>query len=116
MMLHMEGRHEQLLDYLRKDKYPIDFIKMIPYLYDSHPAESLKLIKEYILYRLSDRKYRRREYPQIVELLLSTQKIKGHDQKINELIRIIYNYQPSLPALRKNMERGGLVMGKVSLT
>ena len=112
MMLHMEGRHEQLLDYLRKDKYPIDFIKMIPYLYDSHPAESLKLIKEYILYRLSDRKYRRREYPQIVELLLSTQKIKGHDQEINTLIRIVYNYQPYLPALRKKMDDGGLVNEK----
>ena len=113
MMLHMEGRHEQLLAHMRKDKNPIAFPDMIPYLYDSHPVESLKLIKEYILYRLSDRKYRRRKYPQIVDLLLSTQKIKGHDRKINELIRIIYNYQPFLPSLRKKMEMGGLVRGQV---
>lgn len=112
MILHMEGRHEQLLDHMRKEKYLIDFSKMIPYLYESHPIESLKLIKEYILDRLSNRKYRRREYPKIVELLQSTHMIKGHDQKINELIRIIYNYQPTLPALRSRMEMEGLVRGK----
>ncbi|TVR77368.1 MAG: hypothetical protein EA409_11895, partial [Saprospirales bacterium] len=109
MMLHMEGRQEELLDHLRSDKYLIDFAKMIPYLYHSHPVESLKLIKEYILDRLSDRKYRRREYPKIVELLQSTHMIKGHDQKINELIRIVYYHQPTLPAMRSKMEMEGLV-------
>jgi len=93
IILSMENRHEELLERLSRNMDIMTFTKCIPYLVESHPAESLQLIEDKIMSELEHRRGRSL-YKDITTLLQSAHLIKGQEENADLLIQKLYNHKP----------------------
>ncbi len=87
---------------------PIDFEKVVAYLFADRPKVAWEMIKNVIAIYIE--KYRSRDtYAYIAKLLVMARKIEGIDSEIKMLTTSLYNHKPNLSALKDEFRKADLV-------
>lgn len=110
LMLYLEGRHEEALDYIDKKTDYRDLAELIGYFTGHLPTRCFKLISEKT-YKTIQRERGRHAYENIIAALKVALKIQGYEDAAHQLARELYNWKPRLPTLRKELQAAGFEVG-----
>jgi len=106
-MLKQEQRYGEILQFVRQNRDSWHLNNMVSTILEPFPAESFTILEQKILTTLETERGRR-VYRNIVEWLQMAGSIKGFEVQTRQLIKLLYNWKPALPALKDELRKAGV--------
>lgn len=103
-----DGRYADIKTLVEKDASRSNFSRLITPLLSVYPDYSLNKIKTMVAKTLQNERGRH-VYEDVAKWLLLTKRIPGFEHEAAMLIKNTFNYKPTLPALRDEMKKMGVV-------
>lgn len=108
-IFELENYHDRILKLVNTNRDSWELNKMILPIITVYPRECFDILENKIVQSLASERGRN-SYKRITEWMELLRKIPGESEKTNELIGKAYHHKPSLPALKDEIRKAGLIL------